>query len=340
MRISQLTGPYLFVFASVLLGISKPLEAQTKPASPPKATQPKKVEPEVPEPTEKDIAYGDHPRHRLDFWKAESALPTPLVFVIHGGGWVGGSKERVGRFVDVERLLAQGISVVAINYRYTSQAAEANIEPPVKAPLMDAARALQFVRSQAKTWNIDKTRIGASGGSAGACSSLWLAFHAEMGETESADPIARESTRLLCAAVNGAQTSLDPQQMQEWIPNSKYGAHAFGITAAKGENAFAKFLAERERILPWIAEYSPYELVSSDDPEIYLNYAAPPALGQAAKDPTHSANFGLKLQERCQTVGIRCTLQYPGAASNSTADNARPPTITDFLIAKLKAPTQ
>ena len=35
--------------------------------------------------------------------------------------------------------------------------------------LKDAAQALQFVRSKAAEWNIDKARIGASGGSAGAC---------------------------------------------------------------------------------------------------------------------------------------------------------------------------
>ena len=37
----------------------------------------------------------------------------------------------------------------------------------MKAPLEDAARALQFVRSKATEWNLDKTRIGATGGSAG-----------------------------------------------------------------------------------------------------------------------------------------------------------------------------
>lgn len=50
------------------------------------------------------------------------------------------------------------------------------VKPPVKVPLHDAARALQFVRSKAAEWNIDKQRIGAAGGSAGACSSLWLAM--------------------------------------------------------------------------------------------------------------------------------------------------------------------
>jgi len=33
--------------------------------------------------------------------------------------------------------------------------------------LEDAARALQFIRSKAKEWNIDKARVGATGGSAG-----------------------------------------------------------------------------------------------------------------------------------------------------------------------------
>ncbi|HEY1050507.1 MAG TPA: hypothetical protein VGE39_12150 [Prosthecobacter sp.] len=70
--------------------------------------------------------------------------------------------------------------------------------PPVKAPLEDAARALQFVRSKAAEWNIDKERIGASGSSAGSCSALWLTFHPEMADAKSADPMARESTRRWC----------------------------------------------------------------------------------------------------------------------------------------------
>ena len=96
--------------------------------------------PSVPKPTKSEIVYGKHDRNILDFWKAESETPTPVAFVIHGGGWKGGSKERVDRFVDPKALLDVGISVVAINYRYVTN--EEN--PPVKAPLYDAARALQF----------------------------------------------------------------------------------------------------------------------------------------------------------------------------------------------------
>lgn len=281
-------------------------------------------DPSVPAPTLSGISYGEHERQILDFWKAESNTPAPLVFVIHGGGWTGGEKERIHRFVNVKQLLDEGISVVAINYRLMKHIEGTGIMPPVKVPMYDAARALQFVRSKAKEWEIDKQRIGAAGGSAGACTSLWLAYHDDLANPDSPDLDEQESTRLWCAAVMGPQTTLDPQQMKEWTPNSKYGGHAFG------KSGFEQFLAERESILPWIAEYSPYELVTSDDPPVYLHYNSPPALGQIQKDPTHTANFGVKLKERCESAGIGCEVQYPGAPE------VKYKTTTDYLIAVLK----
>jgi acetyl esterase/lipase len=243
--------------------------------------------------------------------------------VIHGGGWRGGSKERVDRFVDVQVLLNAGISVAALNYRFVDQAIQENVEPPVKAPLHDAARCLQFIRSKSNPWNIDPTKIAATGGSAGACSSLWLAFHDDLCEPTSDDPVARQSTRLCCAAVKGAQTSLDPKQMKDWTPNSKYGGHAFGFLD------FKTFLKSRDTILPLLAEYSPYSLVTKDDPPVYLIYSAPPSLGQDQRDPTHTSNFGVKLKDHCQENEVPCELVYPGAPDILHADT------TAFLVEKL-----
>ncbi len=176
----------------------------------------------------KDVAYGKHPRQVLDFYPANSDRPTPVVFYIHGGGWRAGDKK-----TNPKPFLDQGISVVAINYRYVQNGVKDKVEPPVKAPLHDAARALQFVRSKAKEWNLDKKRIGATGGSAGTCSSLWLAFHDDLADPNSDDPIARESTRLDCAAVNGAQVSLDPKELREWMPNYSYGRTRSGCRTFK-----------------------------------------------------------------------------------------------------------
>ena len=301
----------------------------------PEAKQALASAPLLPNPTVYDAAYGPHPKQVLHFWKAESDKPTPVLFHIHGGGWMGGGRLS-GLPAMLPMMLKEGISVVSVEYRFIPEATADGEVPPVRGPLHDAARALQLVRSKAAEWNLDKTRIGASGGSAGACSSLWLAFHPDMADQKSGDPVARESTRLWCAAVSGAQTTLDPQQMKEWTPNSSYGGHAFFFAAdpAKKLTQFDAFLAGRETILPWIAEYSPYALVSSDDPPIYLTYNAAPALGQPAKDPTHTANFGVKLQEHCQANGVECELFYPNAPDVKHA------TAQDYLLERLKAPAK
>jgi acetyl esterase/lipase len=310
------------VFAVCLLVLLTPcLSAQEKAKK-----KQKKAPPAQPTPTVAKLAYGTHERQVLDFWQAKSDGPTPLVLYIHGGGWRGGDKSGLSGKI-IEQYRSAGTSVAAINYRFTQQAQELNVEPPVKAPLEDAARALQTIRSKAKEWNIDKKRIGATGGSAGACSSLWLAFHDDLADPKSSDPVARESTRLYCAAVTGAQTSLDPKELREWIPNYTYGAHAFGLAN------FDALHENRANVLKWIKEYSPIEHVTKDDPPIFLEYPnqkIAPVLGEKQTDPTHSAVMGLKLAEKLKDVGIEVILVYPGNTHPQYANSAA------YLIDRLK----
>ena len=268
--------------------------------------------PPLPAATEANVCYGEHPRQMLDFWRAQSEKPAPVLFFIHGGSWRWGNKSEAE---DVQQLLDAGISVVSINYRFVHLAVADGVTPPVKTPLGDAARALQFVRSKAAKWNIDKRRIAAAGVSAGGCSALWFAFHDDMADPMSSDPVARESTRLLCAAVRIAQTSLDPAQLKDWIPGDVYGGHAFGFFGDKvtGRAKFDEFVSKRDLLLPWIAEYSPYALVTKDDPPVYLHYLRRPDFGKDSNANAHSSNFGVKLQERCNAEGVACELVYPGA---------------------------
>ncbi|HKI20675.1 MAG TPA: alpha/beta hydrolase, partial [Isosphaeraceae bacterium] len=111
-------------------------------------------------PTYADVSYGPHPRNVLDFWKAAGQGPRPLLVYIHGGGWTGGDKKQDTKHY--QPFLDNGISCAAINYRLTGQA-------PLPAPVHDAARAIQFLRTQASEWNIDTKHIALTGGSAGAC---------------------------------------------------------------------------------------------------------------------------------------------------------------------------
>ena len=314
----------LALLATAAAPAQNPPAAKPRPAAPAGSTPAApaaKPQPYQVEPTRRDVPYGRHPKQVLDFWRAKAEGPSPVLVYIHGGGWRNGDRTKVGSLL--RQCLDRGISVVSVSYRFVQEAGDER--PPVRAPLTDAARAVQFVRSKAGEWGLDKRRVALSGSSAGACSSLWIAFRDDLADPASKDPVARESTRVLGAAVVGPQTTLDPAQMREWTPNSTYGGHAFGI---KGD--FGAFLAERERLLPLIRQYSPYELVSRDDPPVALFFKAPPAMGKPEKDATHSANFGVGLKRRCDELGVTCTLTYPGA------DNPRYAREIDFIAATLK----
>ena len=210
----------------------------------------------------------------MDVWQARSDQPSPVVFYIHGGGWQAQDKTDIHDYLDVRAFLEAGISVVSINYRFLQDANDAHVAPPVQWPLEDAKRALQFLRTKAGAWHLDKTRIATSGVSAGGASALWLAMHDEMAEPASADPVARESTRCFCAAVIAPVVCLDPLPLREWIPNAIFGAHAFGYANLSRADSFAPFLAARESFLPDIRRYSPIDQASADDPPVFVDFPA------------------------------------------------------------------
>lgn len=321
MRLRQLVRLALVSMLALFVAFT-PAPAQEK-KEPPKTQLKLPPPPPVP-PTGANVKYGPHERNVLDFFQAKSEKPTPLVFCIHGGGWQGGDKS--GYYSWVKKLNDQGISLVTINYRLMAQANEDKVMPPVKAPLEDAARALQFVRSKASEWNIDKKRIGATGGSAGGCSSLWLAFHDDMANPKSDDPVARESTRLYCAGVDGAQVTLDPKDVRDWLPNYTYGAHAFGL---KNLDEVEK---QREKLADWIKEYSPITHVTKDDPPIGLFYGGVKGakVGEVHPDPVHSPILGIKLAEKLKAAGVEFVFH------SNTEPNSQYPNSAAFLIEYLK----
>lgn len=255
-----------------------------------------------PAPTFADVPYGPHERQRLDFWQAEATSPTPLVIFFHGGGFRGGSKESLSAHT-LRQLLEAGISVAAINYRLIAHA-------PLPAAHYDGRRALQFLRSQAHVWHLDKARIGAFGISAGAQICLWLALHADMADPGNHELMARESTRLTCVAAHGAQTSMDVAWWRQWIPGYDTPHRDF----------YAIFGVQRhEDYLQKVAEVSVLALVSQSAPPLLLYYSMAPD-DPIPADPqkaqvwwVHHVIFGIKLKEQMDALGMEAHLQYPGA---------------------------
>ncbi|MEK9138441.1 MAG: alpha/beta hydrolase [Bacteroidota bacterium] len=89
-------------------------------------------------------------------WKATG--PNPTLIYIHGGGWVVGTKE--GAQIQVLPYLEMGWSVVNVEYRL----AKVSLAP---AAVEDCRRALRWVMSHAKEYNLDTNKIVVTGHSAG-----------------------------------------------------------------------------------------------------------------------------------------------------------------------------
>lgn len=88
-------------------------------------------------PSVQTFAYGEHPLQQLDVLAPSKASALPVVVFIHGGGWMGGNKSQ-HRFIQ-ERLAAEGIVTVSVNYR---------LAPEVVFPAFveDGASAVAWVR--------------------------------------------------------------------------------------------------------------------------------------------------------------------------------------------------
>jgi len=83
---------------------------------------------------------------------------SPVAIVIHGGGWVAGTKE--DRTLECLPFMAMGFSVVNVEYRLARVAfAPAAVE--------DCRLALEWVFRNAATYHFDTSRVIVTGGSAG-----------------------------------------------------------------------------------------------------------------------------------------------------------------------------
>lgn len=268
-------------------------------------------------PTFADLSYGPDPSNVLDFWRAAGDGPRPLLIYIHGGGWTAGDKvQPEERF---RPYLEKGISYAAINYRHTP-------DHPLPAPVYDAARAIQFIRTKAKEWNIDVSRIALTGGSAGACTSMWMLLHDDLADHDSPDPVLRESTRVAGAAVNAGQTSIDPKVIEPWLgPNVLQ--HRM-INMAVGEMTIEGALAKYDQYRDLYVEFSPFNHLTADDPPLLMTYSQSMAL--PSKDAGHGIHhpvYGVKMKEKADQVGHETHLLVDGVFTSEKYASAQ-----DFLM--------
>lgn len=269
--------------------------------------------------------YGEHPLNTFDIWLADSDTPTPLVIYIHGGGFLNGDKSKYYQSEDLVRFLDAGVSVATINYRFMTDAPYG-----ILASFADSKRCLQYLRFNAKKYNIDKTRIACSGGSAGAGTSLWLNFHDDMADALNPDPVLRESTRLLCAGAFATQSTYDIFQWEKII--------GIPMDGTKEQNmAIATAFGVRE---PWSIDLKEHtdirkELdflseMDKDDPPIFVCNKHKNGIPSNEDEINHHPLHAKAIKLKADKVGLEAIVYAPaiGIEDNSGKD------LVDFFLEK------
>lgn len=132
---------------------------------------------------------------KVDVCRPADDRKLPGVLVIHGGGWTGGNKEA---FRPIARALAaRGWVVVCTSYRLATQA-------PFPAAVHDVKASVRWMRAHAGEWNLDATKIGSVGGSAGGHLAGMIATTADRDIVEESGPWPGESSALQAAVLMGA----------------------------------------------------------------------------------------------------------------------------------------
>ncbi len=296
-----------------------------------------------------DVAYGPHPRNRLDVWSLDRRRPAPVVVYIHGGGFVGGGKQQVHLPRNtVPRLLAAGLSVVSIDYRYgyedpnaallaTNPDDEGSINnvngTRLDYILRDCARAIQFLRYRATELNIDPTRIGVYGNSAGAGCATWVGTVEDLAVRNHPDPVLRESTRIQAVGHTNGQSTYAYSRWPELLemdPDFVYdNMNSVRLTQMTQDDLFNTAQGQR---LEAVMDY--YQAMDPTDPP-FITINDNPDLDQSqitdANQVIHHPRGHVALYERCASMGMDCTIRTLDRQEGPDAD------VQEFMVRVLGA---
>ena len=126
------------------------------------------------------IAYGRHPRQKLDVYvPAKRSAAAPVVVVIYGGSWNSGSKSDYA-FLG-KALSSRGFATVIADYR---------LVPEIRFPafLDDTAAAVAWARSNAQQFGGDPGQLYLLGHSAGAYNAVMVGLDGQYLRNVGIDP--------------------------------------------------------------------------------------------------------------------------------------------------------
>lgn len=109
----------------------------------------------------KEIVYkriNDRELH-LDAYYSKNKKRNPAIVIIHGGGWRSGNKSQMETFA---------IEMASKNYSCFNIEFRLSLEAPYPAAIFDVKNAIEYLKKNARKFNIDTTKIAVLGCSSGA----------------------------------------------------------------------------------------------------------------------------------------------------------------------------
>ena len=160
--------------------------------------------------TRSNLGYGPLPAERGDLYRPDGVASPPVVLLIHGGGWVSGS--RADEAALAQLIAARGVAVFAIDYRLANAADPGTRWP---AQIVDAQLAARWLRANAGSLGIDTVRMAASGDSAGGHLALLLAVTPGIVPGDQAGLYANQSPAV--GAVADQFAPVDIGSLPDWV---------------------------------------------------------------------------------------------------------------------------
>jgi len=235
-----------------------------------------------------DEPYGDAADTVLDLYRPASATePLPLVLWVHGGGFIGGSKEELGGYFKL--VASAGYTVAAPRY---------SLAPKHRypTPTRQVMQALAYLHANAERLQLDPHRIVIGGDSAGA------QIAAQIGELV--------TTPGYPEAV-GVEPTITTQQLRGLV--LACGAYDLGLAGAGDLDPVSRcFLQTTLWAYSGRRDYARDPLFATLSVTDHVTAAFPPALITVGNADPLRAHTEL-LIERLRAQGVKAeTVLYPG----------------------------
>jgi len=256
----------------------------------------------------RDIEYvpNGHERHKLDIYVPGKGEKLPLLIWVHGGAWVGGSKDRCPALP----YLRDGYAVASINYRLSQHA----IYP---AQIEDCKAAVRWLRANAAKYKIDPDRFGVWGSSAGGHLVALLGTTGRVKDFDQGENLQVSSkVQAVCdwfGPTDVTQMSKFPSTMKHDTPDSPESKLLGGPVQENKDKA---------------ARANPITFVSKDAPPFLIMHGD--------KDPLVPMNQSELLVEALKKAGVEVTFQVIPGAGHGFGGPEIQKTVREFFARHLK----